>query len=88
LIDTIAMIGSPASRGAVTSMGGAGRACLAAAGAISAVNAAIAVSVTIAKGPQSRIVAVDWAALNRFTMYVLIEMPIRACVDQFGDQLI
>jgi hypothetical protein len=36
LIDTIAMIGSPASRGAVASMVGAGRACLAAASAVSA----------------------------------------------------
>ena len=34
------MIGSPASRGAVASLGGAGRGCLAAASAVSAVSAA------------------------------------------------
>jgi hypothetical protein len=68
LIDTIAMIGSPASRGAVASVGGAGRACLAAASAVSAVSAAIAASVTMAGGPQRRIAAVDCAIVNRFTM--------------------
>jgi hypothetical protein len=68
LIDTIAMIGSPASRGAVASVGGAGRACLAAASAVSAVSAAIAANVTTAGGPQRRIAAVDCAIVNRFTM--------------------
>src|SRR5260370_39903481 len=47
------MMGSPASRGAVACVG-AGRASLAAAPAVSAVNAAIAASVTIAGGPQRR----------------------------------
>ena len=42
MIDTIAMIGSPASRGAVASVVGAGRDCLAAASAVGAVSAAIA----------------------------------------------
>jgi len=59
------MMGS--SRGAVASAG-AGRACRAAAPAVSAVSAAVAASVTIAEGPQRRIAAVDWAAVNRFTM--------------------
>jgi len=80
LIDTIAMIGSPASRGA--SVGGAGRACLAAASAVSAVRAAIAASVTMAAGPQRRIATVDCAVVNRFTMLSPVEMPLRACVDQ------
>src|SRR5215470_5272969 len=57
------MMGSPASRGAVATVG-AGRASLAAASAISAISAAIAASVTIAEGPQRRIAAV----VNRFTM--------------------
>jgi hypothetical protein len=67
LIDTIAMIGSPASRGAIASVGGAGR-WLAAASAVSAVSAAIAASVTMAEGPQRRIAPVDCAVVNRFTM--------------------
>ena len=46
MIDTVAMIGSPASRGAVASMVGAGRDCLAAASAVGAASAAIAASVT------------------------------------------
>ena len=53
LIDTIAMIGSPASRGAVASVSGAGRAWLAAASAVSAASAAIAASVTMAGTPMS-----------------------------------
>ena len=68
LIDTIAMIGSPASRGAVASVGRAGRACLAAASAVSAVSAAIAASITMAGRPQRRIATVDCAVVNRFTM--------------------
>ena len=86
LIDTIAIIGSPASRGAVASVGGAGRACLAAASMVSAVSAAIAASVTMAGGPQRRIVTVDCAVVNRFTMLSLVEMPLRACVDQVSDR--
>src|ERR1019366_8756116 len=68
LFDTIAMIGSPASRGAVASLGGAGRGCLAAASAVSAVSAAIAASVTMAAGPQRRIATVDCAVANRLTI--------------------
>jgi hypothetical protein len=66
-IDTIAMIGSPASRGAVVSVG-AERACLAAASAVSAVSAAIAASATKAGGPQRHIEQVDCAVVNRSTM--------------------
>src|SRR6202030_3361722 len=86
LIDTIAMIGSPASRGAVASVDGAGRACLATAAALSAVRAAIAASGTMAGGPQRRIATVDCAAVNLFTMLSPIEMPLRACVDQVSDR--
>jgi hypothetical protein len=68
LIDTIAMIGSPAARGAVASVGGAGRGGLAAVPAVSAISAAIAASVKIAGGPQRRIAAVDCAVMNRFAM--------------------
>src|SRR6185503_21212916 len=47
------MIGSPASRGAVASLGGgAARACLATASAVSAVSAAIVASATMAGGLQ------------------------------------
>jgi len=56
-IDTIAMIGSPASRGAVASLVGAGRACLAMASAVSAASVAIAASVTMVGNPMSRRIA-------------------------------
>src|SRR6202046_2538105 len=62
------MIGSPAARGAVASVGGAGCACLAAAPAVSPVSAAIAASVTMAGGPQRRIATVDCVVVNRFAM--------------------
>ncbi len=61
------MIGSPASRGAVASVVGAGRDCLAAALAVSAASAAIAASVTMARPPQRRVARVDCAVMNRFT---------------------
>src|SRR5712671_2751675 len=80
------MIGTPASRGAVSSVGGAGRACLAAASTVSAVRAAIAASVTMAGRPQRRIAGVDRAVVNRFTMLSPVEMPLRACVDQVSDR--
>jgi hypothetical protein len=86
LIDTIAMIGSPASRGAVASVGGAERACLAAAPAVSAASAAIAASTTITEGPHRRIATVDCAVVNRFTMLSPVEMPLRACVEQVLDR--
>jgi hypothetical protein len=54
MIDTIAMIGSPASRGAVVaSVVDAGRDCLAAASAVSAASAAIAASVTMPAPPPT-----------------------------------
>src|SRR5882672_12490845 len=80
------MIGSPASRGAVASVGGAGRVCLAAASAASAVSAAIAASITMAGGRQRRIATVDCAVVNRFTMLSPIEMRLRASVDQVSDR--
>jgi hypothetical protein len=67
LINTIARIGSPASRGAIVSVG-AERTCLAAASAVSAISAAIAASVTMGGNPQRRIATVDCAVVNRFTM--------------------
>src|SRR3984893_8861656 len=80
------MIGSPASRGAIASVGGAGRACLAPASTVSAVSAATAASVTMAGGPQRRMATVDCAVLNRVTMLSPVEMPLRACVDQVSDR--
>src|SRR5438105_15890213 len=72
LIDTIAMIGSPASRGAVASAVRSGRAWRGAASAggaaVSAVRAAVAASVTIAGGPHRRTASVDWAVVHRFVM--------------------
>ena len=53
MIDTIAMIGSPASRGAVASVVGAGRDCLAAASAVGAASAAIPASVTMTVNPDA-----------------------------------
>src|SRR5450759_4435970 len=79
------MIGSPASRGAVASLGGAGRGCLAAASAVSAVSAAIAASVTMAAGPQRRIATVNCAVANRLTP-APVEISIRAYVDQVSDR--
>jgi len=55
LIDTIAMIGSPAGRGAVASVVCARRGCLAAASAVSTVSAAIAASIVPTAGSRRRI---------------------------------
>src|SRR6266851_4938206 len=72
LIDTIAMIGSPARRGAAPSVvcsGGAWRGAAPAGGAaVSAVRAAVAASVTIAGGAHRRTTSVDWAVVHRFVM--------------------
>src|SRR5947209_6582252 len=72
LIDTIAMIGSPAARGAAPSVvcsGGAWRGAASAGGAaVSAVRAAVAASVTIAGGAHRRTTSVDWAVVHRFVM--------------------
>ena len=57
-----------AARGAVASAGGAGRACVARASAVSAVNAATDASVTMAAGRQCHIAAVDCAVVNRPTI--------------------
>src|SRR6266436_396652 len=62
LIDTIAMIGSPVSRGAAPSVVCSGGA------AVSAVRAAVAASVTIAGGAHRRTTSVDWAVVHRFVM--------------------
>src|SRR4029077_6095156 len=58
-IDTIAMIGSPAARGAVVSAGGAGRAGVARGSPASAVTAATVANVTMAAGRQWHIATMD-----------------------------
>src|SRR5436190_18312548 len=72
LIDTTAMIGSPAARGAAASAVCSGRAwrgaASAGAAAVSAVRAAVAASVTIAGGAHRRTASVDWAVVHRFVM--------------------
>src|SRR5688572_5009907 len=62
------MTGSPAARGAVASLGGARRACFAAASAEGGVSAAIAASMAATGGPQRRIATVDCAVVNRFAI--------------------
>src|SRR5215471_18518946 len=72
LIDTIAMIGSPAFRGAAASGVCSGRAWRGAASAggaaVSAVRAAAAASVTSAGGAHRRTTSVDRAVVHRFAM--------------------
>src|SRR6478672_11682358 len=72
LIDTIAMIGSPAAREAAPSVVCSGRAWRGAASAggaaVSAVRAAVAASVTIAGGAHRRTTSVDWALVHRLVM--------------------
>src|SRR5262249_59003193 len=72
LIDTIAMIGSPATRGAAPSVVCSGRAWrgVASAGgaAGSAVRAAVAAGVTIAAGGPPPATPVGWALGARFVM--------------------
>src|SRR5262245_32134781 len=72
LIDTIAMIGSPATRGAAPSVVCSGRAWRGAASAggaaVSAVRAAVAASVIIAAGAHRRTTSVNWAVVHRFVM--------------------
>src|SRR5215468_5725046 len=72
LIDTIAMIGSPAARGAAASAVCSGRAWRGAASAggaaVSAVRAAVAASVTIAGGAHRRATSADRVVVHRFAM--------------------
>src|ERR1700740_102799 len=77
------MIGSPASRGAIASMGW--RASLATAPAVSTVSAAIATSVTIAGAPQRRIGTVDRTILYRFNMPRCGCNALPAHVDHVAD---
>jgi hypothetical protein len=89
LIDTIAMIGSPASRCAIASVVGAGRASLAAASVVSAASAAIAVSVTIAGTLHRRVATVDCAVMTRFTNAVSPLKCLSALASiKIGNQLI
>jgi hypothetical protein len=80
------MIGGPASRGAVASVGGAARVCFAAASAVSAVSAAIAANVTMAGDRQRRIGTVDCAVVNRLTILSPVEMHLRARLDQVSNR--
>jgi hypothetical protein len=69
LTDTIAMSGSPASRGAAVSVERAGRAAASAGGAtVSAVSAAVATSVTMAAGRHRRIASVDCIVMDCIVM--------------------
>jgi hypothetical protein len=79
LIDTIAMIGSPASRGAVASMGGAWRTGLAVALPLGAVSAAVVASAIIAGAPQRRIVT---TVINRCPMLRPVE-----CLSVYIDRV-
>jgi hypothetical protein len=81
LIDTIAMIGSPTSRGAVASTGSAGffaaKALEIMADDVRAASAAIAASVTATGGFRRCIATVDRALVDRCPMP---QFPVRACV--------
>src|SRR5215813_12863973 len=69
LIDTIAMSGSPAARGAAASVARAVRAAASAGGAaVSAVRLAAAASVTMAGDRHRRIAFVDCRFVDRFVM--------------------
>jgi hypothetical protein len=67
------MIGSPASRGAVASVGCVARALFGAASAVSGVSAAKAASVARAGTRQRRNAAVDRAVESEFTMPYLTQ---------------
>ena len=86
LIDTTAMIGSPALRAATSSLGGAGRVCLGAASAFSAVNTTTAASVTIAGDFQHPIAAADRTIAIRFSMSFPVEMPVSVASLSVGDR--
>ncbi|MGL4557374.1 MAG: hypothetical protein ACRCV5_07710, partial [Afipia sp.] len=63
----MAMIGSPASRGAIASAACARRVCFAAS-AVVLVSAAMAANITMAEGTRRRIAMVDVDRVNRFTI--------------------
>jgi len=68
---------------------GAGRACPAAASAVSAASAAIAASVTMAGAPQRRVDKVDCAVMNRFTNAMSrLKCPFALASIKINDQLI
>src|SRR3974390_437590 len=85
-MDTIAMIGSPAARGAVASAACAWRACVARASAVNAVSAATVASVTMPAGRRYRVATVDCAVANRLTIHCSVEISVRAYVDQVPDR--
>src|SRR5882757_8219602 len=76
------MIGSPALRGAVSSLACAGRGCAAATSGLNAVSATIAARVTMAGGPQRRVATSDCTVVNRLIMPCPVEMRVRVCVDR------
>src|SRR5215212_9821789 len=86
-MDTMAMIGSPAGRGAIVSLGGgAWRGFFAAASALSGAKATIAASVTMLGAFQCRIATADCVIANRSRMACPVEMPVFACVDRLPDR--
>src|SRR5690242_17686510 len=62
------MIGSPASRGAVSSLDGAGRDCLAVASKGSAIGAVITANVAMTASFRRHVVTFDCAIVIRFAM--------------------
>jgi hypothetical protein len=79
------MIGSPASRGAVASVGAAGRGGVFA--TVPVVSAAIAANVTRLEYPQRRIAAVGRAGVDRITIPCLGRNASKVCVDRMIDRI-
>ena len=84
LIDTIAMIGSPASRGAVVSAEGADP--LALTSAVSAVSAAIAAIVTMAGSLNVELLIAS--SKIDLPCHAPRLMPVRACLNQVSNRAI
>ncbi len=79
----MAMIGSPAARGAVASAVAAGRCCFAATPPVSDANVTMAAKVTKAGFPQRRIAPVACAVVVRFIMPFLSRSACPRCVDLY-----
>jgi hypothetical protein len=85
LIDTIAMIGSPATRCAVASWGGPGCGCLAVAPAEKSIKPTAAARATATGDVERRCITADCALGNLFVMPFSREMPVSDCADQIGS---
>ncbi|MBP1299152.1 hypothetical protein M2192_003642 [Bradyrhizobium elkanii USDA 61] len=88
MIDTIAMIGSPAVRGAVASTAAEGRCSFAATPPVSDATVTIAAKVTKAGRPQRRIAPVICAVVVRFTMPFLGRNACPRCVDPYQTAIL